>query len=126
MIMALGLLCFLCSASLEATLLLRCEALHTNGCGSPHHMSRGWVVSCRYEDHVVLIVASLIIAALLLASCCMGLLVWWKGPEWADDDRDAAAWVHEHRPPQRSAPPEVRADSIAGPYKSLQPSQATH
>ena len=73
-VLALGLLCFVSSLSLETALLLR------------------------YEEHVMLVVASLVVGALLLASCCMGGLVWWKGPQWADDDRDASgAWVHEHR-----------------------------
>ena len=73
-VLALGLLCFVSSLSLETALLLR------------------------YEEHVMLVVASLVVGALLLASCCMGALVWWKGPQWADDDRDASAWVHERRP----------------------------
>ncbi len=81
---AMSLVCFISSLSLEAALLLR------------------------YEQHVMLVVASLVIAALLLASCCMGLLVWWKGPQWADDDRDAAAWVRdEHQPSRHRAPPQV-------------------
>ena len=82
--MAMSLACFVSSLSLETALLLR------------------------YEEHVKLVVASLVIVALLSASCCMGLLVWWKGPQWADDDRDAAAWVHEHRPSRHSVPPQVR------------------
>lgn len=57
-------------------------------------------------------VASLIITALLLASCCMGLLVWWKGPEWMDDDQGRETCVHEQRPGRNSFAREVRVPQI--------------
>lgn len=89
--MLLGIACFLGSASLEVY---------------------GLVYSEYGAAHPALVIAGMIIGALLLASCCMGALVWFKGPEWAEEGTEAA-WA-EPRPRRQQLEPQMMGSVASG------------
>ena len=58
----------------------------------------GLVFSPWGAAHPVAVVASLVLISLVLGTCSMGLVVWAKGPEWAEDDRQSSL-ADRDRPP---------------------------